>query len=149
MDEEIDDSEDDMYIRNIMNKKDDKNNNKQKLNDNFKNNPDYTYCWKIFWEKINLLLKYLKSKKFEIILAGDFNADFKGNRKIEQKICKILNKNNMIALNTIDNIGKPYLYKNNQPLIEEKELKTRYKTKIGNDEGTNIDYFAVQENTVK
>ena len=62
MDEEID-SEDDMNIRNIMNKKDNKDNHKQKRNDIFKNNPDYTYCWKIFWKKINLLLKYLKSKE--------------------------------------------------------------------------------------
>ena len=61
MDEEID-SEDDMYIKKLMNKKDSKDNHKQKSNDNFKNNPDYTYCWKIFWKKINLLLKYLKSK---------------------------------------------------------------------------------------
>ena len=81
-------------------------------------------------------------------MAGDFNADFKGNRKIEQNFLKILEKNNMIALNTINNIGKPFLYKNNQPLIKETELKTRYKTRIGNDEGTNIDYFAVLENAI-
>ena len=49
MDEEID-SEEDMYIRNIMNKKENKD--KHKRNDIFKNNPEYTYCWKIFWKKI-------------------------------------------------------------------------------------------------
>ena len=81
-------------------------------------------------------------------MAGDFNADFKGNRKIEQKILKILGKNNMIALNTINNLGKPFLYKNNELLSDEPNLKTRYKTIIGNDEGTNIDYFAVLENAI-
>ena len=54
----------------------------------------------------------------------------------------------MIALNTINNLGKPFLYKNNQPLIDEISLKTRYNTRIGNDEGTNIDYFAVLENAI-
>ena len=56
--------------------------------------------------KLNKLIKYLKSKNFEIIIAGDFNADLKNNKKIDQEFKKILEKNKLIAINSIENIEK-------------------------------------------
>ena len=39
-------------------------------------------------------------------MGGDFNLDLKKNRKIEKKFKKIIEKNNLIVINTIENIDK-------------------------------------------
>jgi len=51
----------------------------------------------------------LDKENYEIIIGGDFNVDLKLDRKIEQKVKKILEKNNLIAINTISNINSNIL----------------------------------------
>ena len=42
-------------------------------------------------------------------MGGDFNVDLKLNRKKEQKVKKFLEKNDLIALNTIEYIKQNFL----------------------------------------
>ena len=47
------------------------------------------------------VIPFLTKENYEIIMAGDFNVDLKYDRKKEQIVKKILQKNNLIALNII------------------------------------------------
>ena len=67
------------------------------------------------------------------------NLDMKKDRKIERQFKKVLQKNELIALNIIENIGLNFLNKNGQKIETEDQLKTRYQTKMARDNGTNID----------
>jgi hypothetical protein len=58
---------------------------------------------------LNKLIQFLDKENYEIIIGGDFNVDLKLDRKIEQKVKKILEKNNLIAINTISNINSNIL----------------------------------------
>ena len=73
------------------------------------------------------------------------NLDMKKDRKIERQFKKVLEKNELIALNTIENIGLVFLNKDGQKLETENQLKTRYQTKRALDNGTNIDYFIIEK----
>ena len=73
------------------------------------------------------------------------NLDMKKDRNIERQFKKVLEKNELIALNTIENIGLDFLNKNGQKLETENQLKTRYQTKMALDNGTNIDYFIIEK----
>ena len=73
------------------------------------------------------------------------NLDMKKDRKIERQFKKILEKNELMALNTIENIGSNFLNKDGQKLETEDQLKTRYQTKTATDNGTNIDYFIIEK----
>ena len=73
------------------------------------------------------------------------NLDMKKDRKIERQFKKVLEKNELIALNTIENIGLDFLNKDGQKLETEDQLKTRYQTKMVFDNGTNIDYFIIEK----
>ena len=73
------------------------------------------------------------------------NLDMKKDRKIERQFKKVLEKNELIALNTIENIGLDFLNKDGQKLETENQLKTRYQTKRALDNGTNIDYFIIEK----
>ena len=58
---------------------------------------------------MNKVIQFLDKENYEIIIGGDFNVDLKLDRKIEQKVKKILEKNNLIAINTISNINSNIL----------------------------------------
>ena len=58
------------------------------------------------------------------------NLDMKKDRNIERQFKKVLEKNELIALNTIENIGSVFLKKDGQKLETEDQLKTRYQTKM-------------------
>ena len=58
-------------------------------------------------------------------MGGDFNADLKRDRKIEQSVKKILNKNNLVAINTIENLSSNIIYRDEEIIDNEKLLKTR------------------------
>ncbi len=58
---------------------------------------------------MNKVIQFLDKENYEIIIGGDFNVDLKLDRKIEQKVKKILEKNNLIAINTISNIDSNIL----------------------------------------
>ena len=73
------------------------------------------------------------------------NLDMKKDRKIERQFKKVLEKNELIALNTIENIRLDFLNKDGQKLETEDQLKTRYQTKRALDNGTNIDYFIIEK----
>ena len=73
------------------------------------------------------------------------NLDMKKDRNIERQFKKVLEKNELIALNTIENIGLDFLNKDGQKLETENQLKTRYQTKMALDNGTNIDYFIIEK----
>ena len=73
------------------------------------------------------------------------NLDMKNDRNIERQFKKVLEKNELIALNTIENIGLDFLNKDGQKLETENQLKTRYQTKRALDNGTNIDYFIIEK----
>ena len=77
------------------------------------------------------------------------NLDMKKDRKIERQFKKILEKNELMALNTIENIGSNFLNKDGQKLETEDQLKTRYQTKKAIDKGTNIDYFIIEKSNIK
>ena len=56
-----------------------------------------------------------------------------------------MEKNELIALNTIENIGLDFLNKDGQKLERENQLKTRYQTKKALDNGTTIYYFIIEK----
>jgi len=51
-------------------------------------------------------LRKLKKDKFERIICGDYNVDFSKSGKNIENFRKILKKNNLIAINTIENLNK-------------------------------------------
>ena len=73
------------------------------------------------------------------------NLDMKKYRKIERLFKKVLEKNELVALNIVENIGLDFLKKDGQKLEKEDQLKTRYQTKMALDNGTNIDYFIIEK----
>ena len=59
-----------------------------------------------------------------------------------------MDKNELCALNTIENIGLDFLNKDGEKLEREDQLKTQYQTKMALDKGTNIDYFIIEKNNI-
>ena len=76
---------------------------------NATNKNSYVWEYKKFYDKLNKVIQFLDKENYEIIIGGDFNVDLKLDRKIEQKVKKILGKNNLIAINTISNINSNIL----------------------------------------